>query len=464
MKKQGWAKDLPPVEFSAMKPRFKRIQSGETATRRTIIYQVTTQVLESVSTDPIPNAQFFVETPFENMNGTEENPGQMITTDAHGFLNWDASLTHVYYKQERYFFPHTFITDPASGYRFEAKLAINPWDYGWTFGHDLRTFDVKKQQEIQDLEVRESLFMVDAFRYQTIRFRYEIDEFMTLNVKKAVVMTFDPLAQRFAIGLGRKFEPLRDGIYLVKLALVKNFIDPFLSSTRLMRDEENGRNIYTMKKTSDFDGDHSLPDEQDPRKGQYTDIVKKLVRVQAGRITSPVEFSMRDLRMMSIRSALMVQIETIDERKLMSINLADKDLRDIEGERKAFKTFKESLAGVDEPLKQAAIDRYLTEKDEERLENLKKLQEWAQEARRQAEHERNKVASFMARQAKAMDKVYQKSIRKEGATTGGEQDADSPVIRWIAFKPSTTSLIDLKMTTSRMSPKNKENSSEKILI
>src|SRR5690606_8139459 len=154
------------------------------------------------------------------------------------------------------------------------------------------------------------LFMVDAFRYQTIRFRYVIDEFLTLNVKKAVVMALDPLVQRFTIREGRKKEVLRDGIYLVKIALVKYYLDPFQNGTHLIRDPETGE--HEIKQ---------VRDGGEAKKGEYTTVIKKLVRVQAGRITTPLEFSMRDLRMMSIRSNIMVQLETIDEQKLLRDNI-----------------------------------------------------------------------------------------------------------------------------------------------
>ena len=167
-------------------------------------------------------------------------------------------------------------------------------------------------------EKRDSLFMVDAFRYQTIRFRYEIDEFMTLNVKKAVVMAIDPLTQRYTIEEGRKGgEPLRDGIYLVKIALVKYFIDPFKTGTKLFKDENNLHRIVQTK------------ENDETKKGRYVTVVKKLLRVQGGRITTPIEFSMRDLRMMSIRSNIMVQIETVDEQRLLRDNLMDRKLRQL---------------------------------------------------------------------------------------------------------------------------------------
>lgn len=422
---QGWAKKLPPVEFSAVKPRFKRIKSGETATRRTIIYQVTSRVTDSVTGDPVSYMKMFVETPFEKINGGEERPGKEIETDIDGLLTWEDELTHVYYEPERYFIPDAYITHRPSGYRFQAKMAINPWDYGWTFGFDYRFFDKEQLKEDQNTPIRKSLFMVDAFRYQTIRFRYEIDEFMTLNVKKAVVMTFDPLVQRYAIGMGRKFEPLRDGIYLVKVALVKYFIDPFPNSMRLVRDKEQGENLFYMKQTSDFSGDFDVDDELDPRKGQYTDVVKKLIRVQAGRITSPVEFSMRDLRMMSIRSALMVQIETIDERKLMNINLADEKLRNLDLEREQYQEFKDSIAHLSADEQEAFEESYISERQAGMEVAQNNLQNWVDENVRQAQHQRDKVAAFYARRADEMEQAYQASLAKTG-NSAGESDSSAP--------------------------------------
>lgn len=315
----GFAQDLPPIYFSYLEPRFVRFQPGETVTRRKLKYQVSTRVTDSITGKPVQFQPFHIKKAFD---------GSIITdqiTNQDGVIRWMDDIEHLYYRPEQYFYPQSEITHIESGFIEKRTLAINPWDEGWTFGVDISGQEAEHRQ-VNQREGRPPLFIVDAFRYQTIRFQYGIDEFMTLNVKKAVVMTFDPVVQRFGIKGDRYHEPLRDGIYLMKVALIKYYLDPFKAGTHLYNknhtedpDDEEAEPNYVLKPSQEG----AVYEEEDYRKGRYSSIIKKLVRVQGGRITTPIEFSMRDLRMMSIRTNLLVQIETIDEEKLLRDNIID---------------------------------------------------------------------------------------------------------------------------------------------
>ncbi len=348
------ANDLPPVYYGPFEPKFIRIKSGETATERTLMYRVTTVVKDAITGEPRPREVFRIKKLF---NKTEE----IQTSDEFGRLIWNDELHHLYYQPEQYFFPQFEITKISGGNVFKNRIAVNPWDFGWTFGEDVRGQE-SYYAKIAKQHISPPDFLIDAFRYQTVRFRYVIDEFLTLNVKKAVVMALDPLVEKKTITEGRKFEPLRNGIYLVKVALVKYYLDPFQNNTRLIKVGSTEINSAEDKSCEGFDKDFGhaervqtdtveiskdYPEESSgdltnaqgdsyrletvrcngkARQGQYTTVIKKLLRVQAGRITTPLEFSMRDLRMMSIRSNIMIQLETIDETKLLADNLANQTI------------------------------------------------------------------------------------------------------------------------------------------
>lgn len=398
LQQTGIANNLPPIYYDYFDPRFVRIKSGETSTQRTLMYRVTTIVRDSISGRPVRFQPFKIKKLFTN---TEVD----VTSDENGRLIWNDELSHLYYKPEQYFFPEFEITQVVSGHKFNQTIAVNPWDFGWTFGVDTRGQE-EYYRALSQRPVNPPQFMIDAFRYQTIRFRYVIDEFLTLNVKKAVVMALDPLVERNTINEGRKFEPLRNGIYLVKIALVKYYLDPFQNNTRLAK--YDGSNISPdsqLRPTScpEFDvaenDEDSVatstdypdaatdarnadnPEDAEPvskyrleavgcngeaKKGQYTTVIKKLLRVQAGRITTPLEFSMRDLRMMSIRSNIMVQLETIDENKLLRDNIIDAKLNELVEEYYAFQT-----EGMTEEEKEA----FLAEKQAAHLAEAEKLRE-----------------------------------------------------------------------------------------
>lgn len=321
LKEQGLAFDLQPIRFKTMGIRFVRVAPGETATRRTIIYRVETEVVDTITGSPVRKQSFKIKKLLTHkMQTRTDQRGEttdLIFTDDDGVLKWTDEISHLFYVAEQFYYPEVELTHVNSNYKKSLKMAINPWNSGWTFGTDFRGRE-EFYQNMNKQEKRDSLFMVDAFRYQTIRFRYEIDEYMTLNVKKAVVMALDPLTQRYTIEEGRKGgEELRDGIYLMKIALVKYYLDPFNNGTKLIRDEDDVHRIA------------SVSDDYEAKKGEYITVVKKLLRVQGGRITTPIEFSMRDLRMMSIRSNIMVQIETVDEQRLLRDNIMDRKLRQL---------------------------------------------------------------------------------------------------------------------------------------
>ncbi|MCJ8278105.1 MAG: hypothetical protein MJK18_14790 [Bdellovibrionales bacterium] len=362
-----WVQDLPPVNYDHLIPRFVRVQGqGETATERTIIYRVSTRVTNSVTRAPIVNHDFQIK--------REDGEVLTIKSNHNGLLHWTNTIHHHYYQPEQFYMKSVEITHENSGRTDRYTLALNPWDSGWTFGMDERD----RENSFSDAELDDSdklanpRLMVDAFRYQTIRFRYVIDEFLTLNVKKAVVLALDALVQKQTINRGRQFEPLRDGIYLAKIALVKYYIDPFQQGLRLIRGQDGEHNLHYV-----YEGEIDPVDEdinditdrqelRDATKGEYTSVIKKLIRVQAGRITTPLEFSMRDLRMMSIRSNIMVQLETIDENLLLQDNIINAKLDEYERQYNLYNCVGGVSQGecLDESERQALRERMLSEREE----------------------------------------------------------------------------------------------------
>lgn len=350
---------LEPFEFGTMQIKFETIKPGETATTRTVEYSVEACVRNIVSGNRVRDEFFYIDMipdsryadlekafypdadqkskpwcPLGQKPDAAKSCREVAKANHEGCLTWIGHVTHKYYKPEELLFPSVKITHVASGFTKELTLAINPWDLFATFGRDRRVLTDEYVESLRSVgtvggqtatngrQKIPSLFFLDYFSYDTLRFRYEIDEFMNLNVKKMLLFRVDPRVVRYSsiVNGRRATESLRDGIYLLKVAVQKDYFDAAAEGVSIGRDMNSGAT--------------RLQFEEEAKRKQYITAIKRLVRVQDGTIITPIEISMRDLRLMRIRANLMVQLETIDEKELTKISIMHDELRKLEEQRR----------------------------------------------------------------------------------------------------------------------------------
>lgn len=303
LKKNRHALAADPYTFTVAKPRYLKVGSGETATRRDVEYMVMTCVIDNaLGTNVGEGTKFIVQLP----DGSRKE----LYADYAGCIRWNSKLNHQYYQPEKFFFEDVIIFDETGKIMVGKKgFAINPWDDKFTFGWDRLEMEDKFFDEIQKRQLINSLFYLDQFSYHTLRFRYEIDRFMNLQVKKTILLELHPQVLRYSgIVGGRKVtEDLRDGIYLLKVAIQKDYLDPSEKGV-FIRNRDSNKNITQ---------------DRDIAKKYYVDVAKKFVQVFDGRIITPIELSMSDLRLMRVRSQFLIQLETVDEEKVQLSNLMD---------------------------------------------------------------------------------------------------------------------------------------------
>lgn len=292
------------VEFGTMTLRAIGVQPGETATTRTINYQASVCAVNNPSRREVREAFWIYK------DGRKEP--DIIEPDMSGCFRWIHNITHKYYHPENLFFRKvTFkkkVSEKPQDSSFEKtlELVINPWDLGFTFGYDRAAWDPKSIDNIINRPKKASEFYVPGFNYQTTRVHYEVDPFLELEVKKQVLLRVDPFALRYnSIFQGRRqTEKIRDGIYLMKVAVQKYYLDPATPNLKL----EPNRMF--------LNGQSSLG-ELDPNfRREFVTAIKKLVRIQDGHTVTPVEFSVRDLKLMRIRSNMLISFQTVDETLL----------------------------------------------------------------------------------------------------------------------------------------------------
>ncbi len=177
------------------------------------------------------------------------------------------------------------------------------------------------------------------FGYHTVRFQYNIDSLMALEVKKTVLMELDPRVLRYSgiINARKMTEPLRDGIWLMKVGIQKNYLDPAqagvhidaLKEAQSHNDEADfGEKILQTPATSSLQVKDSKSARTrlrrlgiDVPQREFISTQTAFVRSTDGVIIQPVEFSMQDLRMMRVRSNFLIELQPVDERKLQVENV-----------------------------------------------------------------------------------------------------------------------------------------------
>lgn len=304
--------------FSKMEFRFTSVLPGETATRRTVAYAASTCIKDRQTGKPLADTPMIIRytkiTSNKEQDADRPLPKPIYRkTDESGCLNWSSQIFHKYYKPEKYV-ENTISIERESGFKREFKFYLNPWDDKFTFGWDARELDPKFFESIQNRAKPPSRFFLSDFGYHTVRFLYNIDPYMELEVKKTVLMELRPHVLRYSgiINARKMTESLRDGIYLMKVGIQKSYLDPRDNSGWMLR------NTPEMRAKLEHRGGAALAARE------FVTTNMALVRVVDGVIVYPIELTMRDLRLMRNRSNFMIELETVDERLIQAFHVFKK--------------------------------------------------------------------------------------------------------------------------------------------
>jgi hypothetical protein len=304
--------------FSTLKLRFGTVMNGETATQRTVAYTANT-CITSTNGETLANTRMSVvyhKDPKNEGDRPESSDPIVVDTDDNGCLKWAGYVFHKYYAPEQYYEKNVtiYIGDHPvpGGFSRDLKFYLNPWDDKFTFGWDSTEFTKEFFKRVMDRQKQKiaSRFFLGDYGFHTVRFLYNIDEFMELEVKKWVLMGLSPRVLRYSgITNARKMvEQLRDGIYLMKVAIQKSYLDPHDNSSYLIRNNPKLQaEIVNV-------GPAKIP----LRAKDFVTTNQVLVRVVDGYVVYPIELVMRDLRLMRVRSNFIIELETADERMVQA--------------------------------------------------------------------------------------------------------------------------------------------------
>lgn len=276
-------------EFSPVDVRPEPIMdpvNSETTVDRTMKFRVITRVTNPLAQNaPVRDMEFKVETTEGSTTVRTNHLGELIFND---------KIYHVYYQPERFFLKTVKISHP-SGFSKRLAMVLVPWDNnGFQFARDLRGLTKQTIAQMNLVPRPSSQMLLTNFNWGTIGFRYQVDNYLSLKIYKQYMLTLDPRALRYSsFTHGRMMnEPLRDGLYLMKVAIQKDY-QPLGGGAQ-----------------------------------EFITGIRTLVAVRAGRINVPVEMMFRDFKVLKLRSNLLIELATIDERKLpMEIRQAAFNLR-----------------------------------------------------------------------------------------------------------------------------------------
>lgn len=350
-----------PYFFTNLVLRFFQVTGGETATQRTVAYTASTCVTDRFNGSRAVQTDFGVQ--YIDDNGQPVGAVKHVETDEAGCLRWVDEISHHYYKPEQFNKRRVVIS------RGQAKRTLtfylNPWDDKFVFGFDEREFGeeyAKKQAARRKVASR---FYMGEFGYHTVRFKYDIDSFMQLEVKKTILMELQPRVLRYSgiINARKMTEALRDGLYLMKVAIQKNYLDP----------ADPGREIRNKPNSIQVE----LVDNLKVPAKEYISTKTALVRVTDGLIIQPVELSMHDLRLMRTRANFLVQLQTVDERKIQAENVLRnrfrQDLEQLDRERRERIAEIARLNSATSEAERAALEQEMKGKAQARREQIEKI-------------------------------------------------------------------------------------------
>ncbi len=336
-----YAVNMRPFDFSLASGVYDMVLPGETATQRTIAFRVETCVFDNATgTGRLQFKQFEiyrdgVKLPAEDSRTNEEGCLVMLGKVSHAFYKIEElkpTIFEIYYNAPNLVARQNGQTTSGKG-KHTLTVYTNPWDDKFTFFRDERRMSREFKEIIADQRKIESRFFISNFSYQTLRFGYEIDKFLNLTVEKSVLLKMEPYVLRYSGNVpGRNnIQRLRDGLYLLKVGYQKDYLDPATKGVRVVRKkrpQENGDDLDifvaelwdpNLGVFRDF-----TEDERRHKTKQHLSVVKKLVRVNNGNIITPITLQVHDLRLMRVRSQLLIQLEPVDERLVQVANAYDR--------------------------------------------------------------------------------------------------------------------------------------------
>lgn len=270
----------PRIEVAQLDFKWVRIGKESTQTRE-VVYNVKACVRNGID-QKYARAHTFKVTKFrENTN----QPAKTIEvkTDNNSCINWDESVTVNYFECQHYIKGFVNIENADYGMNQQLDMIVNPWENSASFARDMRYVDLSEKVLLtcENESKPKTQIQMDSYSYNALSYNYTVDNNLTLWMHKKIQFRLEPkLLTYSSLQNGRMdSEKLRDGIYLLKIAIVQN---------------------------PDYD-----------QRSTYVTNANRFVTVINGTINTDITLSTSDLKALGARNQLLVEVHPIDEAKVV---------------------------------------------------------------------------------------------------------------------------------------------------
>lgn len=273
----------PKLEVAQLEFKWVRVGKETTQTRE-VVYNIKACVRNGID-QKYARAHTFKVTKFSSNEDSAAKTVE-VKTDNNSCINWDESITVNYFECQHYLKGFVRIENKDYGMDQRLDVIVNPWENSASFARDMRYVDLTEKVLLtcQNEAKPKTQIQLDTYAYNALSYSYAIDNNMTLWMHKKVQFRLEPkLLTYSSLQNGRMdSEKLRDGIYLLKTAIVQN---------------------------PDYD-----------QRTTYVASANRFVTVINGIINTDITYSLSNLKALGARNQIMVEIHPVDENKLVVKN------------------------------------------------------------------------------------------------------------------------------------------------
>jgi hypothetical protein len=277
----------PKIEFKYVdSPSYRYLADKETTATRTVRVNLHTCLVNGID-QKIMRSHTFKVTKFKEDGSSTTPEVADVKTDnsSNGCLTWFEDITFKAFDCHRYLKGTVKIENADLGISETLNIALNPWDT-YAVVRDMRSVQANENLlcTCAKAEIPRTVLYLDGYSYSTNSFDYSVDSMLNLTVHKKIQLRMDPRLLVYSSTSQGRGDPqkLRDGVYLLKAAIIRN---------------------------KDYDTENSL-----------VAYDQKLVNVQAGQLNTEMTFSTKDLRSIGNRNNMVIELYPVVESKIKLVD------------------------------------------------------------------------------------------------------------------------------------------------